>query len=201
MNNLWVLFRQRQRKVVELNKLVVMVSPAFGKAELIEDHLKAIGYGILEPKIYKNEDEYFKFIMDNKVVSRRKNDDGKNQVILFDDFFKAISCDKAATVLALGEYEQLRSVLEKENLDVELFVYFVTDSTENLLYNALYKKEIESVNLKSIISMIRKEVYWGSANAGQFHGILRNVTDERANLLADVIVSDVESAVHVDSFE
>jgi hypothetical protein len=192
-----VLFIQRQRKVIELNKLVVMVSPAFGKAELIKDHLRTIGYGILEPKIYEN----FTSLEKSKIVCHRSNNDDTNQVILFEDLFKATSVDKTATVLSLGEYEQLRSALEIENLDVQLFVYFVTDSTENLLYNALYKKEIENVNLKSIISMIRKEVYWGSANAGQFHGILRNVTNERAGLLADVIVSDINHAVHVDSFD
>lgn len=186
-----------------LCKLVVLVAPSFSRAELISAELEKSNFNVLTPTQYKEKEEvdvYLSMAEQGDFACYTNEYRGEYRGITYDTLYDILDHEKTILVATLSELEQIEQCFPRVNGEAEIFAYFVTDTTEQLLKNVLNaQEEIENVEHK-IIKMIKSEIYWGSSNAGRFHAILRHSTTERAQLLAQRVINDIESAIHVDQF-
>lgn len=181
------------------SQLVILVAPNFANAELIQQELVSVGYNVIQHEYFMDEkaqDEFLSNKENNGFASWGKNYESGYRGLSYAKIFNDIERKRSVLIATLDELEQLQQL----RADVEIFVYFVTDTSKQLLENALLAENVDDYQDK-IIDMIRTQVFWGSHRPGMYHSILRNVTIERASLLAKQITDDSEFAIHVDSFD
>ena len=186
---------------IVLNKLIVMVAPSYSKSELILDQLVDLGCASLQQKKYKSSnliDELLYQIENGDCACWCKESKEDYKAISLIDLYDAVEYNQYTVITVTSDQlDQLHRVFPKIGNQVEIISYFVTDTSVNLLKNAL---EEDVVDHEKIVEVLRSQVYWGSVDSGRFYGVIRHSTADRAPALALQIMTDVWDAIHVDSF-